>query len=43
MVGVIALKMPGVKLTWDAKTMRFTNCPDANQYVNPAYRAGWTL
>ena len=43
MVGVIALKMPGVKLEWDAKTMRFPNCPEANQYVNPPYRAGWTL
>jgi predicted dehydrogenase len=43
MLGVIAIKFPGVKLEWDAAGMRFTNCPEANQHVNPPYRAGWTL
>jgi predicted dehydrogenase len=43
MVGVIALKMPGRKLEWDAKAMKFTNCPEANQFVDPPYRKGWTL
>jgi predicted dehydrogenase len=43
MVGVIALKMPGKKLEWDAKAMKFTNCPEANQFVDPPYRKGWTL
>jgi predicted dehydrogenase len=43
MVGVIALKMPGVKLQWDSAKMQFTNCPDANQYVKPTFREGWTL
>jgi predicted dehydrogenase len=43
MLGVIALKLPGTKLEWDAPNMRFTNCDEANQYVNPAYRPGWTL
>jgi predicted dehydrogenase len=43
MVGVIALKMPGVKLQWDSAKMQFTNCPDANRYVKPTYREGWTL
>jgi predicted dehydrogenase len=43
MLGVIALKLPGTKLEWDAAAMRFTNNAEANQYVNPPYRAGWTL
>jgi len=43
MLGVIALKMPGMKLEWDGPNTRFTNCDEANQYLNPPYRAGWTL
>ena len=43
MLGVIAMKLPGVKLEWDSENMRFTNSPEANEYVNPAYRDGWTL
>jgi predicted dehydrogenase len=43
MLGVVAIKMAGTKLDWDARRMRFTNCPEANQHVNPPYRAGWTL
>jgi hypothetical protein len=43
MLGVIGLKLPGVKLAWDAKKMEFPNCPEANRFVNPPYRAGWTL
>ncbi len=43
MLGVIAIKLAGTRLEWDAPSMRFTNCPEANQFVNPPYRAGWTL
>ena len=43
MLGVIALKMPGTKLQWDTEAMKFTNCPEANAFVNPPYRKGWTL
>ncbi|MEI7728299.1 MAG: Gfo/Idh/MocA family oxidoreductase [Verrucomicrobiota bacterium] len=43
MLGVIALKYPGNKLVWDADAMRFTNFADANQHLNPPYRAGWSL
>ncbi len=43
MLGVIAIKFPGVKLEWDSENMRFTNFAEANQYVNPPYRDGWTL
>jgi len=43
MLGVIALKMPGTKLEWDAQAMKFTSCPEANTFVNPPYRKGWML
>ena len=43
MLGVVALKMPGMKLQWDAQAMKFTNCPEANVFVDPPYRKGWTL
>ena len=43
MLGVVALKMPGVKLQWDAQAMKFTNCPEANMFIDPPYRKGWTL
>jgi len=43
MLGVIALKIPGTKLQWDAANMLFTNCDQANQFINPPYRKGWTL
>jgi predicted dehydrogenase len=43
MLGVIASKMPGTKLEWDAENMKFTNCPEANQHVNPPARQGWRV
>jgi hypothetical protein len=43
MLGVIAIKLAGQKLEWDAQKMCFTNCPEANQHVNPPYRQGWML
>ncbi len=38
MLGVIAIKMTGVKLEWDAAAMKFTNCDEANRFVNPKCR-----
>lgn len=43
LLGVIAIRLAGKKLEWDAQKMRFTNCPEADQLINPPYRAGWTL
>jgi len=43
LLGAIAVRFPGQKLTWDAQGSRFTNFEPANAYVNPPYRAGWTL
>jgi predicted dehydrogenase len=43
LLAVIAIKFPGRKLQWDAEKMRFGNCPEANRYIDPPYRTGWTL
>jgi len=38
----IAWRVPG-KLEWDSAKLRFTNSPEANQYVKPVFRKGWDL
>jgi predicted dehydrogenase len=43
MLGVIAIKLPGTKLEWDAEKVRFKNSREANRLINPPYRKGWTL
>jgi hypothetical protein len=43
LLGIIAMKLAGKKLEWDARQMRFTNCPEAEEFINPPYRAGWSL
>jgi predicted dehydrogenase len=43
LLGVIAVKLAGKKLEWDAQKMRFPNCPEADELINPPYRIGWTL
>ena len=43
MLGIIAMNFPGRVLTWDGPNMRFTDCDEANPYVAPPYRKGWTL
>lgn len=42
LLGVIAFRVPG-KLAWDSRNLRFTNSPEANRYVKPAFRKGWEL
>ena len=42
LLGNIAIRT-GKKLCWDSANMTVTNVPEANPYVNPAYREGWTL
>ena len=36
-------RVPGKKLEWDSKNMRFTNSEEANKYVKSAFREGWEL
>lgn len=43
LIGAIALRFPNQKLEWDEKHVRFSNNSAANEYLNPAYRKGWSL
>ncbi|HPD13437.1 MAG TPA: Gfo/Idh/MocA family oxidoreductase [Planctomycetota bacterium] len=43
MLGVIAIKLHGAKLEWDAEKVQFTNSSEANALINPPYRKGWAL
>ncbi len=43
LLGVIATRFPGQKLQWDAKAVTFTNFSDANPYLDPPCREGWSL
>jgi predicted dehydrogenase len=43
LLGVIAIKMGGMKLEWDGVHGKFKNSSDANKFLNPPYRSGWKL
>jgi hypothetical protein len=36
-------KLTNTKLLWDAQAFKFSNMPEANQYLHKEYRKGWTL
>jgi hypothetical protein len=42
LLGVIALRVEG-KIEWDAAKMRVSNNADANKYVKPFIRKGWSF
>ena len=42
LLGVVALRVEG-KLEWDTAKMRFTNNAEANKYLKPTFRKGWSL
>ncbi len=42
LLGNVAIRT-GTKLEWDAAAMKAGNCPEANQYIHPAFRDGWNL
>jgi hypothetical protein len=42
LLGVVALRSEG-KLEWDSAKMRVTNNADANRFLKPAIRKGWSL
>ena len=35
LLGTVATRFQGRRLTFDSTVMRFTNCPEANAYLNP--------
>lgn len=42
LLGVIALRTEG-KVEWDSAKMRISNNPEANKYLKPLAKKGWTL
>jgi predicted dehydrogenase len=42
LLGNVALRL-GKKIEWDAANMRAVNTPEADQYIKPQFRTGWTL
>ncbi len=42
LLGDVAMRA-GTKIEWDAKSMKVTNLPAANQFIQRKYRQGWTL
>jgi hypothetical protein len=43
LLGVIASRVPGQRLFWDFKNLRFTNSMNANRFVREDYRKGWEV
>ena len=42
LLGNVAYRV-GKRLEWDAAKLKATNCPDADKFLRPKYREGWTL
>jgi len=42
LLGTVAFRV-GKKLTWDAQAMKAPGVPEADRYIRPEYREGWTL
>ena len=43
LLGSVATRFPQTELKWDAKSLRFTNTPEANAFVRRKYRTGWDV
>lgn len=42
LLGNVAYRV-GQKLEWDAEKLKATNCPEARQFIQHRYRAGWKI
>jgi predicted dehydrogenase len=42
LLGNVALRT-GRKIVWDAENMRAQGCPEADRYIRPEFRNGWTI
>lgn len=43
LLGTIASRFANEKLEWDSANLRFTNVPQANDFVKQPYRKGWEV
>ena len=42
LLGNVALRTRK-KIYWDGPNMKATNAPEADKYINPTFREGWSL
>jgi len=42
LLGNVAFRV-GKKLEWDAKSVKASNCPEADRFIHKEYRKGWSL
>jgi predicted dehydrogenase len=42
LLGTVAFRV-GKKLDWDPENLKARNCPEADPFIRPPYREGWTL
>lgn len=43
LLGPLATRFPNTTLNWNGHKAKFTNMPEANQYLRRQYRAGWSV
>jgi predicted dehydrogenase len=43
LLGVLAMRLKDTPLKWDAEHLKVTNCDEAEKYVKPDFREGWSL
>lgn len=43
LLGVLAMRLPNQRLTWDSANLKFINNPAADALLHTAYRDGWSL
>lgn len=43
LLGLVAMRVKDEHLQWDGEAMRITNHEEANQFVTPEFREGWSL
>ncbi len=43
LLGVLALRAPGKRLTWDSANLRVSNAPEVNEFIHTPYRKGYSL
>ena len=43
LLGCVASQVPGVKLEWNAKALRFNNSKEGDDLLHQQYRKGWEV
>ncbi len=43
LLGVLAMRFKDTPLDWDAANLNVTNLPEAEKYIHPPFRDGWSL